>query len=340
MSSLLKYRFFTIVLLLIWEPELHAVSPAPQRFLTICTTISFKIKDRLNQRLEEIDKKKAEHSTTLEMQRYVANSKAYAYQLSLTPKNQSEQKLEFVVPHSTEAALKGYMQSVAKNTVSFGFTKGWFADEAGRPGFHAFVRVGDRMFHYMSKRVDGKEIGYLVEESYSDVQRGLLVRADKPMTFETVFTIPESAKNDLLRYYQDRMANKATIKGTTVIPGYAVDGWGERNPDGTINENCITFALSFTQSHWANDYPGLAKIAKHGGLAISPDSRDAITPNVVTEAVIGSKPLGIVVWGQDAQTTGIVPGQHHWDMLTQLRAIRRYRLNESNTIVLPSSFMR
>ncbi len=225
-----------------------------------------------------------------------------------------------------------------KKTVAFGYVSGWFHGAKGSPPFHAYARVGERVFHFMDD-------GVIHELSFADAQKELLNRppttiseeasaadrkrirrGDNPTTFETIFDMPESAMSDLLRYYRDRKAGTATIGNVITKPPYDVGGFGQMNENNVPIENCITFALSFTQSHWSRDYPGMQKVREAANVTQLPGG-DIINGATIPQLMMTSTPLAVVVIGKDALEPGYRP---EIDMLEQLRILRKQRLTPAD----------
>lgn len=246
---------------------------------------------------------------------------------------ETPRQLTFLIPRADEAELTRYGKGLVPQTVAFGYVAGWFQGE-GRPPFHAYVRVGDRIFHFM-------EDGVIYETSFTETQRELLNRApepipdglspiakkrlergNRPTTFEMVFALPPAARDDLIRYYRDRRERRATIGGLTRNPPYEVGGFGQMGADGVPVENCVTFALSFTQSHWSRDYPGLRLVRQAANFDEMPDG-GILNGTTIPQFVMTAKTFAVVVFGKDAWAPEY---RSEIDMLEQLRVLRRYKL--------------
>ncbi len=224
----------------------------------------------------------------------------------------SSQQLLFVTPKGTPNDLEWYRHHVLPDTVAFGYVKGWFNGEKRRPPFHAYARVGDRMFHFLDD-------GTIHEQDYVTAQRELLERPFHTTTYEMAFALPPGTREELTQYYRARMQGVATIDGKVQKPPYDEGGFGQLNEEGTPLENCVTFALSFTQSHWAKDYPKLATVQQATGA--TPQAE--ITAKAVSQLFMEAKPAFITVWSRPDANQVADPVK---DMLDTLKVTRFYRV--------------
>ena len=225
--------------------------------------------------------------------------------------------LIFRTPAPTARAVQHYSETVAPSTLAFVIIRGWYGGEEGKARETALVRVGTRYYRF-------NDDGVIQSGDYAELVLWLITRADEPMIFESVYDIPQGAFEDLSHYYEDRMRNRATIGGNVVVPTYKVEGRGIYTPGESLLENCAVFALSFAQSHWATDYPVLAKMAEANHFQVN--NPDGIGTNQVATLLFTSRPITTYFWAGNALTTGEPLGQHHWELFKIMRSTQRLKL--------------
>lgn len=253
-----------------------------------------------------------------------------AHEVRLSSPKGPSQELLFVLPDGENGALDDYAGAVAMDSASFVVSKGWFAGEPGRPPFHAMARVADVVYEY-------GDDGRVSREPFVPLQRRLLEREDRPTTYEVVFALPGKLKSLLPRFFTDRFLRRARVGARPVAMQYDRGGWGllsESDGSLVLRENCITFALSFCQSHWQHGYPGLTDLVETGGLSIPPEEEGRITPTYLSGLVFRARPVAILVWRRGAAAAGA--GEAVWDFLTMMRAVRHYRLERDSVRLEPA----
>ncbi len=279
-------------------------------------------------------------TTAKRFQTWLETGGADVRKITIPNRDGDPRRLTFAIPSGSHG-LDHYVSEIVPSTVSFGYVPGWFHGEKGAPPFHAFARVGESMFHFTH---DGTihEVPYAatqgtllnrvpkpVAKNEAPADRKRIERGNRPMTFELVFEMPDAAKSDLLRYFRDRKNGQATIGGIGMTPIYYEGGFGQFNEDGVPIENCITFALSFTQSHWSRDYPGMELVRKTANVVNQPDG-DIINGKRISQLLMTSTPLAVVVLGQDSGSPDYRP---EIDLLEMLRVMRHQRLKPEDITV-------
>lgn len=277
----------------------------------------------------ECEQKATERGLAVELERRLADwarhNEISLHDVSLeSPKTGATQELLFAMPSDRAGHIDGYADAVGVDTVSFGYTKGWFGGEAGRPPFHAFVRVGGTVYEYGSD-------GDMNRWGFAAMQRWLLSRDDLPTTYEVVFSIPSGVRQTMERYYEERFARTAQIEGSLVDVSYDVGGWGELKTGEhrpKLSENCVSFALSFCQVHWQQTYPDLKEICDSGGLSIPQKEKGLVTPGYLSHLVFSARPVAVLVWRRAASP--LPADEAIWDFLTMMRVVKHYKLQPEN----------
>lgn len=211
----------------------------------------------------------------------------------------------FLVPDASEPTIQSYEKEVIPHTVGFMMTTGWYQD--GAAPFHAYVRVGDRVFRIQRRAPPGggEPVTEIVEESYGKVLREVLARdgSSGPITEtrEMVFSVSGQARAGLLEYFVGRKTGE--VAGQPVETNYDVAAVGpDTYEDGRKQENCVTFSLSCIEPRFVGAISGLETFQRDANFyaPVLPSGSAPTAKQILGFLTMTARPDAVVLWARDA----------------------------------------